>query len=148
MYKAIIWGLGKEYNKYINSIKLWELHGELQVIGVTAKEQLYRKIDGYQFIAKEDIVNIEYDLLIIASDNFFIDIKNEAILLQVPEEKIVNARIFTRCDLEIDKYILLKQSKLSVFSLNCWGIHITDLVWNFYRQLLICFLRKTSICCF
>ena len=52
---AIIWGLGHDYNQYINCIKLQEELGELRIIGVTDSEELYSCLDGYTFISADKL---------------------------------------------------------------------------------------------
>ena len=50
MAKILIWGLGVKYNLYINAIKYCELMGEIEIVGVTDKKELYTCLDGYPFI--------------------------------------------------------------------------------------------------
>ncbi len=50
-FKLILWGVGAEYNALINSLKMWETYGQIQVTAVTAKEMMdVKQIDGWSVV--------------------------------------------------------------------------------------------------
>lgn len=55
MNTVIIWGLGYDYNQYINCIKLQEIMGEIYIAGVTDSKLQYPCLDGYTFIPVNEI---------------------------------------------------------------------------------------------
>ena len=52
MYQCILWGDGRDYDQYINAVRYQELSGNIQVIGITSKATIYRRIDGYALFTK------------------------------------------------------------------------------------------------
>ena len=50
MYKVIIWGMGKIYNQYINSLKLQEFLSNIEIVGITGRKRLNNYLDGYSYI--------------------------------------------------------------------------------------------------
>lgn len=121
MYKCIVYGVGKDYNQYINSLRLYEQLQTIKILGVSSKQQIYEKVDGYDFISKEQLTCLDYDLIVITSERFFMEIRKELIELGIDEEKLIPARIFTLPELDMDKYLQLKKSRPSIFAPNCWG---------------------------
>lgn len=120
-YKCIVWGTGIEYDLYINSIRYHELLGNVEILGVTSNQSIYQYLDGYKFISTDELLTLEFDLLIVASLSSFNTIKRDAISIGINEDKIINIKIFGLANLDINKYVQIKKSKLSIFSNNCWG---------------------------
>lgn len=119
MQKVLIWGTGRCYESHILILKYYEMIGEIQIAGVTSAIPYFSKLDGYDFISKEDIRNIEFDYLVIV--NSFLEIRNEANELGIPDSKILDVGIFRLPNLDLDKYIKLKNSNVSILSNHCWG---------------------------
>ena len=78
MYQCILWGDGRDYDQYINAVRYQELSGNIQVIGITSKATIYRRIDGYAFIHKSQLGDYDFDLLIIMSVSHLEEIQLEA----------------------------------------------------------------------
>ncbi|MCW3795119.1 DUF1919 domain-containing protein [Paenibacillus sp. LS1] len=120
-YRCIIWGTGIDYDMYINSIKYQELIGDIEIVGITSNQSIYQKVDQFCFIPNHELGNIDFDILIIASRKFFKEIQKGAISLGIDNEKIVNIKIFSLPNFDINKYLEIKKSQISIFSNNCWG---------------------------
>lgn len=118
---VMVWGTGVDYDNYINNLKYQEIKNMIKIIGITSNQTLYNKIDGYTFIKKNNLINYEFDLLVIANIKKFNEIFLEAINLGIDSVKIINIKVFSLPNFEVDKYILLKHSELSIFANNCWG---------------------------
>lgn len=127
-YKVVLWGIGVLYNKMLNTFRYLERENQIEIVGVTASEiPEYKSIDGYPIIAKEKITSLEYDYVIILSDDFFDEIVKSAIEnLHVLRDKILSYRILELPYFDFDKYIELKNSRLSIVSNNCWGGMISN----------------------
>lgn len=121
MYKCIVYGVGKDYNQYINSLRFYEQLQTIKILGVSSKQQIYEKVDGYDFISKEQLLCLDYDLIVITSARFFMEIRKDLIELGIDEEKLMPAHVFTHPELDLDKYLQLKKSKPSIFAIHCWG---------------------------
>ena len=121
MLKVLIWGTGIDYDRYFNSIRYQEVTNQIKVIGVVSKSVTCKKIDGYPFISKKEIKNIDFDILVIASMKYYYDIREEAMELGIPEESIIKGSVFLLPELNLKKYLHIKNSRLTIFSINCWG---------------------------
>lgn len=122
-YKAVIWGIGKIYNRMVNALNYFRLKGQLEVLALTAHElPPYQEIDGYDLIQKEKIQDLEYDLLIVMNERNFDEIVEEAVhICNVPREKSVPYWVFEIPGLDLDRYMDLRKSRISIISNNCWG---------------------------
>lgn len=122
MQDAVIWGLGHDYNQYINCIKLQEELGELRIIGVTDSEEMYSHLDGYPFISAHKLdVNKEKTYVIITSREYFDEIRRKVKELGFDGDYIVPARVFAIPCFRFSKYIKLIDSHVSIIADNCWG---------------------------
>ncbi|MBM7566458.1 DUF1919 domain-containing protein [Paenibacillus sacheonensis] len=120
-YKCIVWGTGYDYEMHYNALKYQEILGNIVIEGITSNQPIYEKLDGHRFISKSELENIQFDLLIVASLGKFSEIMHEAMLCGVEARKIVNIKIFALPELQLDKYLTLRNSNLTIFSNNCWG---------------------------
>lgn len=122
-YQAVIWGIGKIYNRMVNVLDYFRLKRQLEVLALTAHElPPYHEIDGYSLIQKEKIQNLKYDLLIVMNERNFDEIVEEAVhICNVPREKIVPYWVFEVPRFNLDSYMDLRESRISIISNNCWG---------------------------
>lgn len=123
-YKFILWGVGAVYNKLFNCIKYYEMTGAIQIEAVVDKhisKCLYTHIDGYELIMPKDIIKIAYDYIVILSDKYFGDIRTE--LIEMGINPVINLKynFFQLPNVNVDKFIKLKNSNISIVSNNCWG---------------------------
>ena len=121
MYQCILWGDGRDYDQYINAVRYQELSGNIQVIGITSKATIYRRIDGYAFIHKSQLGDYDFDLLIIMSVSHLEEIQLEAAEMGISEERILSCEVFSLPNLDLEKYLEIKKRKLTIFSNICWG---------------------------
>jgi len=122
MKKIIIWGCGVGYNKCINAIKYQELLGHVEVIGVTAKDEVYMRIDGYSFIPIKEIDVIEVDYIVVASEEYFEQICVMAKqMLGIKKERIIKGKVFLYPMFNFEEYVHLRESNVSIIANNCWG---------------------------
>lgn len=121
MKKVIIWGLGLGYEKYINYVRYWELKGQVEIIGITDRQDMYSNVDGYPFIKKEELSAHTFELLVIAAEKAYNEICGEAVSCGIEENRIVKIEVFSLPDLDLEAYMKIKNSNLSIVSNNCWG---------------------------
>jgi len=120
-YKIFIWGVGIDYDNYLNNIRYEQSKGNIEVVAVVSNETYFTKIDGYNVIKKTDIKNYDYDYIIIASINKYNEIVNEALSIGIVREKLLNVTIFNVYNFDFKRYIHLYTSNISIISNNCWG---------------------------
>lgn len=121
--KILLWGIGREYNKVLNLIKSYEVSKQFRVVGVTDRDLPDATfIDGYSVIHKDKLNCVDFDYIIVMSDTYFCEIMNEAkIKYDVDEVKIINYKVLCIPYFDFKKYVILKASRISIISNNCWG---------------------------
>lgn len=123
-YKLILWGVGAVYNRLFNCMKYYEAIGSIQIEAVVdnhISRWLYSHIDGYELIPSEDIIQTEYDYIVILSDKYFHDIRTELIAMGINPATILKYNFFQHPNINLDKFIRLKNSNISIVSNNWWG---------------------------
>lgn len=137
MYKVIIWGTGKVYNRYLNCLKMQELMGNLYVCGITDKEKIYNWLDGYRYVEHEQINVKDVDYVIIAAEYYYEEIVNEAEKIGFDREHIFPIRIFSIPCFDFNEYVKLVHSHISIFANTCWGgVTYNSLAMKFYSPLI------------
>ena len=124
--RLLLWGIGQVYNSVINLLKCYENLGQIEIVGITAQELPdFRTLDGYTLVRKEEIQSLDFDYLLVMSDNFYDEIVSSAVsVADVPRSKIVSYRILKIPGFDFPKYDLVKNQRgggVSIVSNNCWG---------------------------
>ena len=81
MYKVLVWGAGYGYSQYINLLKYQELLGELRIVGVTGKDDLYDYLDGYTFLSLEQARQEKIDYIVVTTESNYLQIVQEGLNL-------------------------------------------------------------------
>lgn len=122
MRNVLIYGIGRIYEQYILAIKWQEEKGMFKVVGVTSNDQYVDFIDGYQFIKKKDIDQYDIDVCIVCTMTSTEEAKKEiALLFSDQEPYIILPNALLLPDFDMDKYISLIDSRVSIVSNICWG---------------------------
>ena len=121
MYQILIWGTGKEYNRYINCVQLLIERQEICVVAVTSNDNdIVDRIDGFRFVEKHNIYSIYFDYCILAVENIKCVI-DEAIGLGIESHQIIPIRALSIPGFRFSEYLKLKKNTPSIFSINCWA---------------------------
>lgn len=121
MYKILIWGTGRLYNANLNLIKIYEERGDFQVVGVTSNDaNMKKKVDRYRFVGKSELCALEFDFCFVTTADFE-SVKYEADLYGIDAYKLIPVRILSIPYMSFEKYVLLRQSNLSILASNCWA---------------------------
>ena len=138
--KIVIWlqlnqnGGGVGYlNPALNILA--RLYGEVVILGLIAPQGI--TFNGIKNISKEDLKNIDYDLILVAGQNAsLVPILQDAETLGIDEDKIILDRVACIPLFTLEKYNKLRRSKLSILSFNCFGGYL-------YNALGLKFLSPT-----
>ena len=121
MKRVFIWGTGIEYDRNMLLFKYYQLIEAFTIVGITSKDCYYSHIDGIKFYSKEEIASVEFDYLIICASNIYHEINLEANKLGVGDDKILSVSALAIPGFQLERYIKLKNSHLSIIANNCWG---------------------------
>ena len=126
LFKVVLWGYGNEYRKWRKRLR--ELHDAdiIHVLGITATEQPeLMEIDGWPVISPTSISSTELDYVIICSKKYYYEIISFASrFLNVDNQKFLPLWLVDELLYEkgfADDYELLKKSRISILSNDCWG---------------------------
>ncbi len=121
MIRAIVWGLGKEFNRYFNLLQYHEMKGNLQIVGVTASSTDYAVCGIYEFIPPVGIDGKRYDVIIVTSAKNYKCIVESGKKLGLSDELFIPVQVLEIPKIDLNKYLRLKRNGLSIISQNCWG---------------------------
>ena len=121
MKKIIIWGTGKDFDKYYPYIRLEELKGNIEVCGVTSREEHLQVIGNYKFLSKAELEKVSFDYVVVAAAKFFDEICREALDSGIERERIIHPDVFMIPYFDFERYIRVKEAKISIVSNHCWG---------------------------
>lgn len=122
MYKVLLWGTGRRYCKMINLLRFYELQSVFRVVGITSNDDFYVSVDGYPFIPKKKLREIEFDYIIVTMDDYH-NIMKEAEMLfgyQI-SEKMIAGRVLQHPDFNMEQYSKIRKHIPSIISPNCFG---------------------------
>lgn len=122
-YKICVWGVGKIYNRLVNTLKYYECKKEIEVVAVTAREVPdCMFLDGWRVIDHKYLGEIFFDYIIIADE---IPLELTALYLMlsasIQRDKMIPFKVLEIPNLDFSAYVYLKNSRLSIVSNNCWG---------------------------
>lgn len=112
MLKILAWIVSNDYRFLNGAINILERqHNGVELVGVTAGEDI-AKFGG-----------VDYDLLLVigAKQIGMSRITKAARQLKLPEEKLLGDWIVTIPGFTLNKYRQLQRSRLSIFSMDCFG---------------------------
>lgn len=81
---------------------------------------IYSRLYGIDVITKEEINPSAYDIVILALKDIAA-VSRFLLEIGFKEYQLIKAEVFINIDLDLKKYMLLKESKISIISKNCAG---------------------------
>lgn len=121
MYRIIVWGSGREFDRLRPSLELEERRGNVEIIGITSKEDYLHHIGGYKFYNKPEVSSLPFDYIVAATEKYYKDICREALELSIPIEKIIRGDVFYVPYFDFKRYVKIKENRISIVSNHCWG---------------------------
>lgn len=118
-YKIYVYGAGNMYNRLFAFLKLQE--NKIEILGIVTTVKIsYRTIDGYKCFSVDEVDLNEADFVIVAIDKWE-EIRDFLLKRGVLRKKIVRDRVFELPDFDIDEYVELVNSRVTIFSNYCLG---------------------------
>lgn len=89
MKSILIWGTGRVYREYKEGLEALIHANRIEVVGITSRDENISEVDGYRFLMKSEIKNLNIDFIVVAAISFEA-IFHEALELGIPKNKIIN----------------------------------------------------------
>jgi len=132
--KALIWGAGECYEKNANLIQ-YHIGRGMEVVGITSDDVNFGKLDGFSFIAKNSVADVDFDFILVCIMNISSSLMKEICEISKREETcIYSVSILQVFDLDFEKLLRLSNQKLSIFANNCWGGYAYNLFGQQFRS--------------
>ncbi len=123
--RILIWGTGRTYDQYINSIHYQEILEKIEVVGITSADKFYCSIDGYSYYTFQEALCLDFDYLVIAAADISLYEEMKAQAVQAAGvgifEKNIRIQAFAIPRFDLLKYMTLQNSRTSIIARNCWG---------------------------
>lgn len=124
--KLLIWGTGREYDKYLNALRYQEVLGKVEILGITSGDGCYDFVDGYKYYNTIEAIKLGFDYLVIATAReTYNEILKTVTEYGISEEKIIKISLFQLPEFDIEKYTRIRNKKVSIISNNCWGGYVS-----------------------
>lgn len=122
MRKVILWGSRQEYDLYRRAFEVEQLKSNMQIMAIVLNEgRVAQYIDGVEVIAIEELLVRDYDYLIDMNKADSQTIRRILDLLDIPLEKVISAKAFVLPFFDLERYIEVRESRVSIISNHCWG---------------------------
>lgn len=121
--KVIVWGIGNDYEMILNQLMYEILKKNLTCEALVCREKdIYADSkDGFRIIKKSEIMNFQYDYIVISSSQYFIEIKKEIMDLGIAESKVIDGSVFKQPLFDFGRYVSLLENPITILSDDCWG---------------------------
>lgn len=120
MYRCLLWGAGRIFNQNINMIKYHTTTKDIDIMGVTASG-IPLNTYGIPYYSIEEINTLQFDLVVVMSDDKFLQIKDVALSFGIDKNDILSYRVFALPNFNIERYLNIKRNPPTIFANNCWG---------------------------
>lgn len=118
--KCLFWGMTEVYQQYKNVIDFEIAKGNIEPLAIISKEKFCQKLDGLSVINKEDIMNYQFDYLVVFAKAYE-QIKVEALNMGIDENKIIDGNIFGIPCFDFKRYVSLIENPVTIISEDCFG---------------------------
>lgn len=121
--KVIIFGLNGWYTKYLhNHIKYWESKQDIQLLAYVVEEKsIFSKYDSHDVIQIEQLETMEYDYIIIASDDFKKEMEHLSEQYGISQDCLIDGKVFLIQFFDWKRYISIKKKEISIIADSCFG---------------------------
>ncbi len=121
--KMVLWGTGAAYNRVRNALCYLELTGQIEIVGITAKQLPPAKhLDGYRLLRPGELSDTVYDYIFVLSDRYYSEIVHDAVTLYgIARNRLLRYEVLLIPELSLQRYFMLYESQMTILSNNCWG---------------------------
>lgn len=121
--KVVIWGIGNDYESIINQLKFEIYKNNIICEALVCRDQdaYVSKKDGFPVVKTSEFYKLNFDYLVISSNKFFDEIRNEAIKMGIEPKCILDGRLFHQPLFDFKRYVSLIENPITILSDDCWG---------------------------
>lgn len=124
--KCVIWGVGNGYEGILNQINFEIYKQNIEVVAVVCSQEDkycgYR--DGFPIVCKEEVMELDFNYVVITSSIFYKEIKAEAVKLGIPLNRIINGKVFKIPLFDFRAYSSLIKNPVTIITDDCWGGYV------------------------
>lgn len=125
--KVIIWGQYTDYDKAYKWIQTELLKGSIEIDAIVLNEHnLFKRLDGIEVVPIDELLVREYDYIINLNRLEPAMITKMLELLRIPMEKVIPIKVFELPFFDLQRYLAVRESRVSIISCNCWGGYVYD----------------------
>ena len=121
--RCVIWGMGEDYDEIVNALHFEIFKGNIEIIaGIMRKEDIVSPfVDGIKVCTADDLENLDFDWLIVASNHYWREIYKTAVTHKVPEDKIIRGKVFNLPNFDFALYENLLRNHVTILADDCWA---------------------------
>ena len=130
----MIWGIEDEYQQIFNQLQFETMKGNLEVVALCCRKEdiCCKTYDGYPIVCKDDLVDIDFDHIIICNKVSYKAIEQDANWvinqkkLKVLDKKIylIHGEVFNIPYFDFGRYESLIVNPVTIISDDCWALQI------------------------
>lgn len=123
--KVIIWGQYTDYDKSYKLIQTELLKGSIEIDAIVLNEHnLFKRLDGIEVVPIDELLVREYDYIISLNRLEPAMIIRMLELLCIPMEKVIPIKVFELPFFDLQRYLAVRESRVSIISCHCWGGYV------------------------
>lgn len=124
--KCVIWGMGNGYEGILNQIHFEIYKENIEVVAVVCSQEdkycSYR--DGFPIVLKEELMELDFEYVVITSPFFYNEIRAEAVKLGISLNRIINGQVFKIPLFDFRAYSSLIKNPVTIITDDCWGGYV------------------------
>ena len=119
MKKFLICGDLIEITKNINLLYSYHIQKKINIVGINANEEYYENMFNINYYTYSEIVNLKYDYIILVCNKEYYNEYKDYLLNINNNAKIINYKVFSIPNFDIDKYLDIYNDTPTIFTKNC-----------------------------
>ena len=119
MERLIIYGAGKDYLKRRQLLNFEKAKGNVELVAMCSKDHFADYIDGMKVVSCQELVDFEFDWVIVFADSKLNEIKNELSQNGIDEKRVLDSRILLIPSFDFSRYISLLKNPVTLITDDC-----------------------------
>ncbi len=129
MRKIIIWGAGEDYLKRRQYLEYEIKKSNIQCVAICSKDHYANSIEGIQVYPSIAQVTEDYDYILVFSDKYYDEIRNEIKQCGIEKERILDSRVLETYGFDFTLLFDLIENPVTLVTPDCMGA----LIYSYYK---------------